>query len=343
VSCCMRKTLIALTFAGAAFAQSEQKPLGEIDFFGQKNLNVEAIRAALPLHDGELFPPAGSSDKLKLILSERVKQVIGREATDVAFVCCDREQRWMIYIGLPGASGNPAKYNASPRGTAMFPAEALRLDKQIEDAWVAAVLSGKAGEDDSQGFTLSSEPTLRAKQMDLREYALKNEALILRVLESSDARHRRFAAQALGYARQSNAQVEALVHACLDPDDEVRNNATRALGVLLSAKPDLAPMISIDPFITLLTSGVWSDHNKAVIVLGALTNKRDQIVLNKLRSGALDNLLEMARWRSDGHAFMARVILGRIAGIEEARLNELAQNGQVDAILSELLPERPNK
>lgn len=338
----MRSTLIVLTIAGAAFAQSEQKPLGQIDFFGQKDLNVEAIRAALPLHEGEMFPPAGSSNDSKRTLSERVKQVIGREATDVAFVCCDRE-RWMIYIGLPGASSKPAKYNASPRGTDRFPAEVLSLDKQIEDAWVAAVLSGHAGEDDSQGFTLGSDPKLRAKQMELREYALKNEALILRVLESSDAAHRRLAAQALGYARQSNAQVEALVRACLDPDDEVRNNATRALGVLLGAKPDLAPMIPIDLFVTLLTSGVWSDHNKAVMVLYALTTKRDPTVLGKLRSGALDNLLEMARWRSEGHAFTARVLLGRIAGIEESRVNELAQNGQVDAIMSVLLPQRPDK
>jgi len=339
----MKTTLIVFTLAGTAFAQSERKPLGEIDFFGQNGLNVDAIRAALPLHEGELFPPAGSSNKLKRTLSARVKHVIGHDATDVAFVCCDSEQRWMIYIGLPGASSKPAKYNASPRGTARFPAEALRLDKEIEDAWVAAVLSGNAGEDDSQGFELSAEPKLRAKQMTLREYALKNEALILRVLESSDARHRRLAAQALGYAGQSNAQVEALVHACLDPDDDVRNNATRALGVLLGAKPDLVPLISIEPFITLLTSGVWSDHNKAVMVLNALTSKRDQIVLNKLRSGVVDNLLEMARWRSDGHAFTARMILGRIAGIEEARLVDLAQKGQVDAILGGLLPERPNK
>jgi hypothetical protein len=339
----MKTTLILFTIAGTALAQSDRKPLGEIDFFGQKGLNVEPIRAALPLHEGEMFPPAGSSDQLKETLSERVKRVIGREATDVAFVCCDHEQRWMIYIGLPGDSSRQAKYNSSPRGTARFPAEVLSLDKQIQDAWVAAVLSGNAGEDDSQGFSLSSDPKLRARQMELRDYALKNEALVLRALESSDATHRRLAAQALGYARQSNAQIEALVRACLDPDDEVRNNATRALGVLLGAKPDLASMISIDPFLTLLTSGVWSDHNKAVMVLYALTTKRDPAVLGKLRSGALDNLLEMARWRSEGHAFTARVILGRIAGIEDARLFELAKNGQVDAIVGGLLPERPDK
>ena len=74
----MKTTLILFTIAGTAFAQSDRKPLGEIDFFGQKGLNVEAIRAALPLHEGEMFSPAGSSDQLKETLSERVKRAIGR-------------------------------------------------------------------------------------------------------------------------------------------------------------------------------------------------------------------------------------------------------------------------
>ena len=44
-------------------------------------------------------------------------------------------------------------------------------------------------------------------------------------------------AQMLGYARQSDQQVDALVHASLDADDDVRNDAVRALEVLAGAKP----------------------------------------------------------------------------------------------------------
>jgi hypothetical protein len=38
----------------------------------------------------------------------------------------------------------------------------------------------------------------------------------------------------LGYGRQSDQQVDALVHASLDENGEVRNNAVRALEVLAS-------------------------------------------------------------------------------------------------------------
>src|SRR6266481_3096076 len=84
----------------------ERKPLGEIDFFGYKSFDVAAIRSGLPFHEGDLFPPAKvkHSDDLKLQVRETVKQVIGREPTDISFVCCDSKQRWMVYIGLPGES-----------------------------------------------------------------------------------------------------------------------------------------------------------------------------------------------------------------------------------------------
>jgi hypothetical protein len=94
----------------------------------------------------------------------------------------------------------------------------------------------------------------------------------------------------------------------------------------------------VTPFIGLLKSGSWGDHNKASLLLTALTKSRDSKVLAELRSEALDALIEMARWRSDGHAEAARLLLGRIAGIEEDRLNKLIDAGQVDAILDALHP-----
>jgi hypothetical protein len=44
----------------------------------------------------------------------------------------------------------------------------------------------------------------------------------------------------------------------------------------------------------------------------------------------------MARWRSRGHADFARILLGRIAGIEETRLQQLVGEGQVDQIIEAL-------
>jgi hypothetical protein len=46
----------------------------------------------------------------------------------------------------------------------------------------------------------------------------------------------------------------------------------------------------------------------------------------------------MARWHSNGHANTARILLGRIAGIEEARLTKLAAAGNVEEIIKALPP-----
>jgi hypothetical protein len=159
--------------------------------------------------------------------------------------------------------------------------------------------------------------------------------LILQVLAtSSDARDRAIAAEMVGYGPQSAEQIDALVHAALDPDDTVRNNVTRALEVLARAKPDLAVRIPLDPFISLMRSGTWSDHNKASLVLVGLTSRRDQRVLAQLRAQALVPLLEMGRWRNIGHAAAALTVLGRIAGIDEDALSKMIEAGERDPILA---------
>src|ERR1017187_1102914 len=120
-------TLVAVV--PAVLSASDRRPLGEIDFFGYKGVDLAAIRSALPFHEGDLFPPAKakSSDDLKRQVSEKVKQVIGREPTDVSFVCCDSKQDWMVYIGLPGESYKALALNPAPAGDIRLPAAAVAL------------------------------------------------------------------------------------------------------------------------------------------------------------------------------------------------------------------------
>lgn len=329
--------LVLLAVLPAAVFAADQKPLGEIDFFGNKGIDISAIRSALPFHEGEPFPPATAkpSDDLKRQVSEIVKQVTGHDPTSVTFVCCDAKQNWMIFIGLAGASYQPITFHSAPTGEIRFPKPAFALGRNLEKATRDAVMKGNSSEDDSQGFALSKDPAAKEAALALREYALQNEPLILQVLaSSSDARHRAAAAQMLGYARQSPAQIDALVQASLDSDEGVRNDATRALGVLVHSKPALAQSIPPGPFIGLIRSGSWTDHNKASLLLDALTESRDPKVLATLRAQALDSLLEMAQWRSIGHATASLMILGRIAGIDESQLYELIPSGKTDVILS---------
>jgi hypothetical protein len=330
-------TLVAI--ASVAASAIDHLPLGEVDFFGHKGFDVAAVRAALPFRERDIFPPAKtkSSEALKRQVSAAVKQVIGREPTDVSFVCCDAKQQWMVYIGLPGQSYEALALNPAPAGAVRFPKVAVKLREDMDKAWMKAVMNGQATEDDSEGYALTNEPKARKAQLAIREYALHNEALVFQVLATSaDAQHRAIAAQMLGYARQSGEQIDALVRASLDADDAVRNDAVRALEVLAGAKTDLAQRIPPEPFIRLLKSGAWSDHNKASLVLLALTKHREPKLIERLRADALDSLIEMARWRSPGHAEAALSILGRIAGIDEDILQKLIDTGQAETIIGKV-------
>ena len=83
----------------------------------------------------------------------------------------------------------------------------------------------------------------------------------------------------------------------------------------------------------MLNSGVWADRNKAGFVLEVLSRRREQKLLRRLRAQASESLIEMARWRESGHAYSARLLLGRMAGIEEDRLQRLVQAGEADEII----------
>jgi hypothetical protein len=328
-----------VTLVTGASAQPEPTQVGIIDFFGYKGIDLVRVRAALPLREGDTIIWSGSGES-KAAIRAGVRNAIGRDSTDESFVCCE-DGKWLVYVGLPGASSKPVTYNPVPKGDARFSPDVVKLHQTMGDALMTAVKAGDANEDRSQGFSLSENPDLRAAQMAIRDHALANEAEVFRVLESSvDAEQRAMAASALGYVRASSRQVAGLARASLDADDNVRNNAVRALGVLIAAKPEFALEVPSSSFIQLLTSPTWSDHNKGAMLLEALTRNRDAELLRRLRAAALDNLLEMARWRSNGHAFTARTLLGRIAGIEEGRLQKLASSGDGDAIIRALPPER---
>jgi hypothetical protein len=328
--------LIILLLAVVTLGQENQRRIGEIEFYGYAGLDLDRVRAALPLHEGDDFP---HSDSALLDTIARIRlaitNVIGRAPTDVALVCCDAQGMQMIYIGLPGNSMRNVTYNPPPKGAARFPVRVVILYQQTMEAWSKAVRNGSSKEDYSKGYALSTDPELRAKQLATREYATSHERLVLRVLVSSrDADQRIAAAHILGYARQSKEQIEALVKAGSDADETVRNNAIRALKVLAQSNPRVAARIPAKPFIARLNSSSWTDRNKAGFLLAELSKRGDPKLLSQLRSQALTSLIEMARWRSGGHAGSARILLGRIAGIEETLLQQLVAAGQVEQIIN---------
>lgn len=303
--------------------QTPEKRLGSVEFFGYDGVDIAALRRSFPVAAGEPFSHA-SIEGAKERIRGAVEKTIGRTPTDIAVVCRDDNVNWIIFVGL-GATPSPA-YRRDAIGSQRLPKELLRLDRELMQAWMRHVQKGAGSEDRSQGYALSNDPELRAKQMKLRTLALRMEAKIFAVLAgSSDGEQRAIAATALGYARHNQAQVQALIDAAADSNADVRNNSVRALGVLLEAHPLLRKTIPTRIFTDLVKSGLWSDRNKGSYVLLSLTKSRDPRLLSELQATAAEALREMAQWKSKGHAYAARMILGRMAGIEEAKLEaELA-------------------
>jgi hypothetical protein len=296
--------------------------IGVIDFFGYGGLDLAKMRAAFPVRLGQ----EGTMDdfhSLRQQIHDSVQTVTGKPPTDTSFVCCTESGDWMLYIGLSGTSSKPLALNDPPRGTAALPQSALDLNKQVLDILFEAI-QRHAGEDDSKGYFLSDYPPLREKQLAIRDFAVHHEDLIIGALEnSSSVEQRQVAAEFLGYAEQSNKQLNKLAQASFDPDDGVRNNAIRAL-LVLSENPAIAARIPPEKFIATLCSDKWTDRNKGSSLVGALTSARNSNLLKQIRAESLPCLAEIAGWQSTGHAYSARMTLGRIAGIEEKHLEDLA-------------------
>jgi hypothetical protein len=340
----LMRVLVALffiLFIGSALAQEKSLIVGEIEFFGYAGLNLARIKAALPLREGDAlaiqdFPAT------KEKINQSVKYETDHDTTNIAFTCCDNHGNLMIFVGLPGALTQPAEYNTAPKGSARLPRGIVKLYERAMDLNAEAAQK-QPGEDRSKGYGLSAYVPMREVQLSLRRWALRNAPLIRQVLRSAaDPGERQAAAYALGYAQQSRTQTGALVKASHDVDDTVRNNAVRALVVLSFSSERASAWIPIRDFARMLNSGVWSDRNKAGGLLNNLSRHRSPELLRMLRSEALESLLEMARWRNRSHASDAMMILGRIAGIEEGRLEQLAAAGDIDTIIKELKGETSN-
>jgi hypothetical protein len=305
----MRVLLLLALSLTPALAQKADR-IGRIEFFGYSGVDIKKLKSGLPVKEGQEFRMAKPGDLAKLTIrtKEVVQRIAKRPVTDFAPVCCDSEGNWTIYIGL---SGKASIYRPVPKGEVRLPAELIALYDQFMKALEQSIRRGATGEDRSKGYALSVDPEMRKVQLDMREAALKNEALLLDVLANCpDGQQRVVAAEIMGYAQQSRQQIAALADAARDPDTTVRNNATRALGVLVQSNPKLSKEIPAEIFVELLLSGEWTDLNKAAMLLAAITGEgADEKMLALLRrSDVRDRLSEMSRWPK-GHCETAQHLL----------------------------------
>ena len=317
--------ILALCLIVTSAMQAKDRIAG-IEFFGYQGIDTEAVRKALPFHEGDALKRG-----MPFQARETVKRITGRDATDVQFVCCVNDGDTAIFIGLPGTSSRPAAFNPEPRQEASVSSELAALMQKMYDGETKA--SSGMEVSPPSGYRLMKDPAAQAAELKVRDYARLHETDLIHVLShSSDAEQRALAADALGFSGRSAEQIIALAFAVRDANDTVRNNAARALAEILEADPAVAAQISPSPFIELIQSGKWTDRNKASMVLGPLTRSRNPELLARLKAGAWDALMEMARWPLTAWSGWPRTILARIAGIPEEQATEISF-GKTEAFL----------
>jgi hypothetical protein len=311
--------LFSVSFNASAFAAPPDAPrsIGSIDFFGLRNVSEAEIRKHLPFKEGDPL-----MDKAQRPDGAALAKAVGVAEITLTYICCTQEQQVEVYVGV---AENPIRQVRAPSvflGTARLPEDMIRADDEYGTRVREAVSRGQAREDDSQGHALAADyPPLRAVQQKFIDYARDHFALASEVLATSDdARHRAVAAEILGYVPDKRAAATALARGVSDPDEGVRNNATRALGVIAEysvTHPELGIHIDPEPFVEMLNSVVWTDRNKGEMVLAQLTAGREPGLMKIIGKRARPALIDMCRWKNPGHSFQACLLLRRVEGLPD--------------------------
>ena len=287
-----------------------------IDIYGLRSIKESEVRAQLPFSEGDAVQLDVGE------ISDTVAAELGVARVEIAGVCCTDSGGAVAYVGVEESSGQSPPYLPSPVGDTRLPAEVVETSVALDEAIFAAVRRGEAGEDRSQGHSLIEAPDARVLQMKFVGFAdVYWEALLEVLHQSRDASQRAIAAQVIAYASDKSAVVPHLVRAALDADDGVRNNATRALGVIATyanENPSLHIEIPPEPFIDMLWSVSQTDRNKASFLLMVLTESHDPLLMSRLRARALFPLIEICNWSWDGHSLPACLILERALGLPGA-------------------------
>lgn len=314
--------LMASSFTGSLAQQFE---IGIIDYYGLSEPNAPGkndVEQCLPFHEGDPFKADGTT-AWKMPAQECLKKLRGVRQAAIDGVCCDEKGRAMIFVGI--SQRITGDDQPSFPGETRLPKEIMAANDTLESGMEKAIQEGQSGEDDSQGHALFHFPKAQAPQDLFTRYANTNLATVREVLHHSKySKDREVACWIIPFRSNKAEILPDLIAAVRDPDEGVRNNAIRALGILDQYFKSKGINVSIDPspFIELMNSISWTDRNKSANLLFSLTGERNPVLLTNLKKNALYPLADMARWRSHAHAYTGFMILGRIAGWTDEVTNQ---------------------
>ncbi len=318
-------------------ANAQFPPIGTIDFYGLRAVSERQIREVLPIKEGDAML---KSKEEAAEIEKRLASLPYVVEAKLNTVCCTGDGKTMLYVGVREKGAEVLEFRAAPVGTIRLTDKILKIGEESAEAHQKAVLKGDTAEDRSAGHSLMNNAEAHAIQEKFIPLADRNLKLLRQVLrESSDAQHRALAAEIIAYYKDKSAIVADLVEAMKDADGTVRNNAMRALGIIAGyaqVHPERKMKIPFEPFVAMLNSLEWTDRNKSAMVLEQLTVKRDAELLKLLREKAVTTLVEMARWKNDGHAGMSFFILGRVGGLSDDEIGQSWMRGEREDLITKV-------
>jgi len=332
----------ALAVSVAAATVDVTPRIGLIEIYGAHKVSEQKILAALVAKVGDPLPSREDAET-------RIDKVPGVLSSRVEAACCS-ERSMILYVGVEERDSPHLDYHDTPTAETALPATLLDGYRKLLDNAAASIRGHNADQDLTNGYSLMADPESRELQLSFLSAMAENLALVDRVLrKSADSEQRAAAAYLLQYGprgpRTSKIIVDALQYALRDREDEVRQNAVRALqAVAVGAKLHPDQEIQIQPtwFVELMNSVVWTDRHDATLALVNLTEARDPETLQLLRDRALSSVVEMARWHDLQHALPAFILAGRLAGLDENQI-KAAWIGDRESVLRQALHSRAKR
>lgn len=305
-----------------------------IEFYGLRTVTTTLARQALGVAEGDPLPASKINTEERLLDIDRVT------GASLEAVCCD-EGRNILYVGIEERGSPRLEIRPAPGGAIVLPDGVVTAYRNFEQASHAAALSGKTGEDLTQGHPLTNDPAVRALQQRFPALVQTNIGPLRDVLrESTDDYERGIAAYLLPYATDKASIVEDLHAALTDNDPGVRSKAIHGLTALaLFGRSNPASRVRVQPawFLDSLQSVAWTDRTQAAWAFELLTRNSDAATLRLLRGDALTSLAEMARWRTEQHAYPAFTLIGRVAGLSDVEIRDAWLRGGRDSTIAKAL------
>jgi len=326
---------LLLCSAGAA----AQAPLvGDINFYGLRKIAPERILAAAKLRSGAPLP-ASKGD-----LEDDMEKVSGVVLAHVEAVCCDGAAA-TLFIGIV-ERGSPLPAFHSPPGpttdpNATLPPELVDTYRGFLTKVAGATARGNTTEDLTAGHSIMDDPEARALQPRFLAFAAEHLDWLRNALRHApDPEQRAIAAAVIGYAPDKKSVIDDLQYAIQDSDTAVRANAMRALAaiaVYASKHPGQGIRVSATWLVEMLNSIVLGDRLEAARALVILTDAPNPAVLNLVRERGLTALAEMARWKTLRYALPPFLLVGRVAGLPDAQVQQAWERGDRESVISKAL------